>query len=201
SMNDGSISGSFDSGDLLGQLPQSAGINGYSLPVIPEPSGTGTASGSVNYDTGVVRITFSQPVILSTLTYNAVSYASVPIDPVVLGLNPVKLPTNGRVPVFQPGYLVVIHNTQSITLATPTAGPAIDRERGNLAQVHIRDAAGVDLDPAMYSVNKATGIITLADPFTAQDEQTNSLTMPLTVTHRQEDMAAVGTVSVDGTLQ
>lgn len=199
--NDGVITGSFDTGDTVSSLPQPGSVNGYSLPFVPTPTTGGAASGVVDYSTGVVSIEFTQPVILTTLTYNAVTYTTVPLSPEVLGLNPVRLPTNGRVPVFQPGYLVVIHNTQSIALATPTAGQAIDCGRENLAQVHIRDAAGVDLDPAMYSVNKATGIITLADPFTAQDEQTNSLTMPLTVTHRQEDMAAVGTVSVDGTLQ
>lgn len=201
SANDGTITGSFDTADTVDSLPQPGSVNGYSLPFVPTPTTGGSATGTVDYTTGVVSISFSQPVILSTLTYNAVTYTTVPLSPEVLGLNPVRLPTNGRVPVFQPGYLVVIHNTQSITLATPTAGQAIDCGRENLAQVHIRDAAGVDLDPAMYSVNKATGIITLADPFTAQDASTNSLTMPLTLTHRQEDMAAVGTVSVDGTLQ
>lgn len=201
SANDGTITGSFDTDDTVDSLPQPGSVNGYSLPFVPAPTTGGSATGTVDYTTGVVSISFSQPVILSTLTYNAVTYTTVPLSPEVLGLNPVRLPTNGRVPVFQPGYLVVIHNTQAITVATPTAGQAIDCGRTGLAQVHIRDAAGVDLDPAMVSVNKATGIITLADPFTAQDEQANSLTMPLTVTHRQEDMAAVGTVSVDGTLQ
>ncbi len=198
--NDGSITGSFDTADTVDSLPQPGSVNGYSLPFVPTPTTGGSATGTVDYTTGVVSISFSQPVILSTLTYNAVTYTTVPLSPEVLGLNPVRLPTNGRVPVFQPGYLVVIHNTQSIALATPAAGQAIDCGRVNLAQVHIRDAAGVDLDPAMYSVNKVTGIITLADPFTAQDASTNSLTMPLTVTHRQEDMAALGGVTVGGEL-
>lgn len=201
SVNDGSIAGSFDTGDVLGQLPQMGGINGYTLPIVPEPANAGTASGSVNYETGVVRITFSQPVILSTLTYNAVSYTTIPLDPTVLGLNPVKLPTNGTVPVFQPGYLAVVHNTESVPLATPTAAQVIDCGRTNLAVITIRDATGADLDPAMYVADRAMGTVTLADPFLAQDSQGNSLTMPLTLSHRVEDVVSLGAVGVDGVLQ
>lgn len=201
SVNDGSIAGSFDTGDVLGQLPQTGGINGYALPIVLEPATAGTASGSVNYETGVVRITFSQPVILSTLTYNAVSYTTIPLDPTVLGLNPVKLPTNGTVPVFQPGYLAVVHNTESVSLAAPTAGQVIDCGRTNLAVVTIRDATGADLDPAMYVSDRATGTVTLADPFLAQDAEGNSMTMPLTLSHRIEDVVSLGAVGVDGVLQ
>lgn len=199
--NDGAIVGSFDTNDVIGEFPQPGTINGYTLPIIPENVGGGTATGTVDNEAGVVEIQFSQPVILSTLTYNAVAYTTVPLSPEIIGLNPVRLPTNGNVPIFKPGYMVVLHNTQTLDVAAPAAGQVIDCGRTNLAVVTIQDASGVDLDPTQYTLDRAAGTVTLSDPFTAQDTAQNSLTLPLTVTHRIEDVAALGGVDVGGSLQ
>ena len=201
SQNDGSIGGSFDSNDILGHLQQPAVNSGYSVAILVAPQAGGSATGSVDYQTGIVEIEFSQPVVLSTLTYNAVAYNSVPLSSEILGLNPIKLPTNGNVPIFQAGYLVVIHNEQSIDIAAPTAGQIIDCARTKLAQVAISDANGLLLDTAQYSVDKKTGVVTLVDPFVAQTSGVVALTMPLTLTHRIEDICAVARVGIDGTLQ
>jgi hypothetical protein len=200
SINDGTISGAFDSNNVLGSLPQPTIRSGYNIPIIPESLGGGSASGSADYQSGIVEINFTQPVILSTLTYNAVAYSTVPLSSDILGVNPVKLPTDGRVPIFQPGYIVVIHNEKQIANATPTAGQIIDCGRARLAQAVIKDDNGLELDAAQYSVNKKTGIVTLADPFVAQTADTTSLAMPLTLTHRIEDICAVGRVNIDGTM-
>ena len=200
SQNNGSIGGAFDPGDVIGVLPQPSGSGGYNLPVSPVATSGGSASGSVDYQSGIVSISFSQPVILSTLTYNAVAYSTVPLDSDVLGLNPVKLPTDGRVPIFQPGYTVVIHNEKQIAIATPAAGQIIDCARTRLAQLKITGANGLELDAAQYAVNKSIGTVTLADPFVAQTSGAVALTMPLTLTHRVEDICAVGRVNIDGTL-
>ncbi len=200
SQNDGSISGVFDTNDVLGELPQPSIQSGYNVPIIPASTDAGSATGSVDYQTGIVEIEFTQPVVLSSLTYNAVAYNSVPLSSEVLGLNPIKLPTNGKVPIFQPGYLVVIHNEKEIAIATPTAGQVIDCARTNLAQVKIADADGLALDATQYVVDKKTGLITLSDPFVAQAADTTALSMPLKLTHRIEDICAVARVSIDGTL-
>ena len=200
SQNDGSISGSFDTNDTVGSLPQPSLKNGYSLPIVPVSTSGGSASGVVDYQTGIVDISFSQPVVLSSLTYNAVAYNSVPLSSEVLGLNPIKLPTNGNVPIFQAGYLVVIHNEKTIDIAAPAAGQIIDCARTKLAQVAISDANGLLLDAAQYSVDKKMGLVTLADPFVAQTADAIAMTMPLTLVHRIEDICAVARVSIDGTL-
>lgn len=200
SQNDGSISGAFDANDVLGELPQPAVQSGYNVPILAVSTEGGEATGSVDYQTGIIKISFSQPVVLSSLSYNAVAYNSVPLNSEILGLNPIKLPTNGQVPIFQPGYLVVIHNEKSIEVATPAAGQIIDCARTRLAQVKVTDANGLELDTAQYSVDKKTGLVTLSDPFVAQAIDTAALSMPLTLTHRIEDICAVARVSIDGTL-
>lgn len=201
SQNNGSIGGSFDSNDVLGRLSQPAIKSGYSVAILAAPQSGGSATGSVDYQTGIVEIEFSQPVVLSSLTYNAVAYNSVPLSSEVLGLNPIKLPTNGNVPIFQPGYLVVIHNEQAIDIAAPVAGQVIDCARTGLAQVSISDSNGLLLGAAQYSADKKTGLVTLADPFVAQTDEAVALTMPLTLTHRIEDICALARVAIDGSLQ
>ena len=60
--------------------------------------------------TGIVRLRFTSnledttgasdiPVIPLLLRYNAVVFTSLPLDATLLGLDPVRLPADGRVPV------------------------------------------------------------------------------------------------------
>lgn len=201
SNNAGEITGSFDASNTLTELPQPGSVNGYSLPLVPNLTGSGTATGSVDSATGVVKIAFSQPVILSTLTYNAVAYTTVPLSPEIIGLNPVRLPTNGTVPIFNPGYLVVVHNTQTQEIPSPQAGQMLSCGRTDVAVVSIADNQGKLLAPAQYSLDKAAGTVTLASPFSAIDSTGAQLSLPLTLSHRVEDMAALGAVSVGGELK
>lgn len=198
SNNDGVISGAFDSSDQLSELRQPGA--GYVMQFVPATSSAGSASGNVDSNSGVIEIAFSQPVLLSTLTYNAVAYTTLPQDPERLGLDPVRLPTNGTVPIFNDGYLIAVHDTQEIAEASPTAGQVIDCGRTDLAQVVITDSLGVSLADSQYSVNLATGTATLAEPFSAEDADGNSLTLPLSVSHRVEDRAVVVRASVTGEL-
>jgi hypothetical protein len=199
--NDGVITGSFDDNDTLTELPQPGVSNGYVLPFVPATTSAGSASGSVDSNAGVVEIVFTQPVILSTLTYNAVAYTTLPQDPERLGLNPVRLPTNGEVPVFQDGYLVLIHHTDTVSVASPVADQVIDCGRTDVAVIVIKDALGALLANDQYAVDLAAGTATLANPFSAIDNDGNSLTLPLSVNHRIEDRAVITNASVTGQLQ
>jgi len=199
--NDGVITGSFDDNDTLTELPQPGVSNGYVLPFVPATTSAGSASGSVDSNAGVVEIAFTQPVILSTLTYNAVAYTTLPQDPERLGLNPVRLPTNGEVPVFQDGYLVLIHHTDTVSVASPVADQVIDCARTDVAVIVIKDALGALLANDQYAVDLAAGTATLANPFSAIDNDGNSLTLPLSVNHRIEDRAVITNASVTGQLQ
>lgn len=199
--SDGSISGTFDTNDKLDELPQPSGFEKYNIPIRPMASSSGGASGQAVYDSGLVDISFTQPVVLSSLTYNAVAFKSVPLDPSVLGLDPVKLPSNGQVPIFRPGNTVVIHNTESVQVPTPQAGAEIDCGRANLAGAYIIGANKKRLAANQYSVDKKAGKVTLSNPFSAEDSEGASLTMPLSVEHRIESMAVLGEVNIDGSIE
>tara|TARA_R110002167_G_scaffold188319_1_gene389824 strand:- start:3975 stop:7511 length:3537 start_codon:yes stop_codon:yes gene_type:complete len=195
---DGVVSGVFDSEDTLAEIEQAGA--GYALTVAAVDAAAGSVSGAVDYGNGVVRLAFTQPVLMDSLTYSAVVFGSLPLDPDVIGLDPLRLPASGRVQVFAPGGLALVHNTQSIELAAPVAGQVVDCGRGDLAVVRVLDAAGNALAADQYGVDKSTGLVTLADPFDAVDADGNSLTMPLTLDHRVQDLVTISAVRLDGRL-
>ena len=76
----------------------------------------------------------------NTVRHNEVVYKYLPLDADVLGLDPVRLPSDGRVPIYKPGYVAVIHNTQQIIESSPTNGQVINTGRTRLAKVRIEDS-------------------------------------------------------------
>ncbi len=131
-----------------------------------------------------------------SVNYNVVTLSSVPIDPSLLGLDPVRLPVDGRVPIFKTGYVVVIHNTQNETLPNGlVSSQAVPLPRGNIAYVILRDQNDARVPTDRYTVDLTTGIITMAAAL-----DLTGFTEPLIAEHRQEDMAVVTGASIDGTL-
>ena len=181
--------------------------------------------GSIDYQTGIVNVKFgvwvpndanaqSQPwydpdnvvgdqvlkpigVYAESIKYNAVAIEYIPLDPSILGLNPLRLPTDGRVPVFRKGDVVVIHNIQQFTMPDNlTAGQQVILPRGDLSYVDLFDQNGKYVDKQWYSVDLENGIITMSDPL-----DLSAYTQPLIAYHRREDMRLLSDVQIDGTLK
>jgi len=130
----------------------------------------------------------------ATVRFSVVVYTYLPLDAEVLGLDPVRLPSDGRVPIFRPGNVVVVHHEDSLSVPTPSLGLEVDCGRTRLARVRIYDADGDRLlEDTDYTVDLDTGIITLGDPA--------GWTAPYTVLHRVEDMALAADVQIDGAVR
>jgi len=174
--------------------------------------------GFIEYDTGVVRLAFGQWVTAAgnegedwydvngivgglifqpryvyadTIFYNTVAYTYLPLSAAILGLDPVRLPSDGRVPVYAPGDVVVVLNDQT-SVGTFTSGGTLDLGRVRLAKLTIRDAAGNALDSAKYSADLDTGIITWGD--------LTGISQPISIVDRIEDMAVLSDVQITGQL-
>ena len=60
---------------------------------------------------------------------------NLPLNADILGLDPVRLPSDGRVPIYRPADVVVIHNTKSYALPNPAvAGATYNVGRANLSE-------------------------------------------------------------------
>lgn len=133
-------------------------------------------------------------VIPSTLRYNAIVLTSLPLDADLLGLDPVRLPSDGRVPMVRPSDVAVIHNTQPTTLPNPVvAGTTYNVGRTDLAELWLEDQAGTKVDPAKYEISLDAGTVTMATPLDLAGH-----TQPLIARHRIEDMVLVSDVQING---
>lgn len=132
-----------------------------------------------------------------TVRFNAVVQTALPLDPTIIGVNPVRLPLDGRVQVIRAGDTLVIHDTQAFELPTPVAGATVALPRGSLAPTGLRvyDAATtpVEVDPALYTADLEAGEITWTDPL-----DLSAYDAPFTATHAQEDMVLCTDAQITG---
>ncbi len=184
----------------------------------------GIFHGRFDYQTGIAKLTFGnrvlaaghesepwysvdrvdadgyiiEPVLIQpdTIRYNCVIYSYLPLDADLIGLDPVRLPSDGRVPIFRAGGLVVVHSTEkTVVPANPTAGSVVNAGRTRLSHLHVEDSAGVKLPAAAYQFDLDAGRVT----FTASLSLTGFV-QPLWVVHRIEDMSLVRDVEISGRL-
>lgn len=169
---------------------------------------TGVIHGTVDEKTGIVRIFFTTnpedtsgasdvPVISSLVRYNAVVQTSLPMSAKLLGLDPVRLPADGRVPIYRDGDVLVIHHTGK-TPATTTPGATVVLGRQEQAEIYVIDSKEKRLDPAQYTVDREAGTLTWANPVLIQDEGGEPLTPPLTICDRVEHMTVCTEAQITG---
>lgn len=172
--------------------------------------------GYINYETGSTHVRFGQWVTAAgnegedwynanavisgeifrprlvhadTIFYNAVSQTFLPLDSGILGLNPVRLPQDGRVPVYAPGDVVVVLHDQ-ITSGTYSSNQVVNLGRIRIAKLTIRDAGNNPINA--YTADLDTGVVTFGD--------LSGISQPLTITDRIEDMVLVTDVQITGKL-
>ncbi len=173
-------------------------------------------SGSVDYETGLVRLRFGAmvtaagneaepwynadlvdgtgkifrpaPVAVASVRYSAVAYSYLPLDADLLGIDPVRLPQDGRVPIFRPGGLAVVGHTGTLT-ATVSNGQTLNCGRTRLSRVRVLGSDGVGIHTG-YSTDLDAGTVTFAD--------VAGYSQPITIEHRIEDMAVVRDTQISG---
>ena len=147
------------SGTLIGQADEQGNIQG-------------SLTGFIDYETGFWRVSVnSQDRFLpGSLKYNSVSSQEVPLDADILGIDTVRLPPNGKVPIFRRGDMVVISNRQEQNLGSAiTAGQTIQLDRTHLDRVCVVDFNGVHINAELYTVDYEQGTISFADPLDLSD--------------------------------
>lgn len=169
--------------------------------VASNADGAGELSGSpitglVDFARGVVRWRglATRP---DLLRYNAVFLQYLPLDKTLLGIDTVRLPLDGRAPVFAVGDLDVVHNTLTTQMPNPlTKGEAYTLGRERIASVRIKDALGVVVPSSLYVAELDAGFITVP-----VSTDLTPYTQPLTVEHRIEDMLLCASADISGQLK
>lgn len=126
-----------------------------------------------------------------TLRYNAVAYTYLPLDADLLGIDPVRLPSDGRVPIFRPGELAVVGHTATTTPQTVVNGDTISAGRTRLSRVRLLGQNNAVINTG-YTENLETGVLTVVDA--------TGWSQPVRMEHRIEDMALIRDAQIDGTV-
>lgn len=149
------------------------------------------AYGRVNSITGVVHAEFTNSVSPSSVRYNAVVQTTLPLDAGILGLDPVRLPQDGRVPIFRAGGAVVIHHTKSRAPSNVSNGQTINLGRTRLSRIRVVGNDGKVIN---------TGYTTDLDAGTITFNNVSGYAQPVTIYDRIEDLALLGDVQISGYL-
>ncbi len=134
-----------------------------------------------------------KPVQPETLRYSAVVLSNLPLNADILGLDPVRLPSDGRVPIYRPADVVVVHNTLSYNAGTPAASAVLNMGRTNLAALWLEDANKLKLSTTLYAANLDAGTVTMA-----ADLSLSGYVTPITAKHRIEEMGLLSDVQING---
>ncbi len=220
-VRDGSLSvrGTSLAGDYMNATAANNGtIKGAGNSLVPG------IDGAIDTTTGVVRLDFgrwvpaagneSQPwydparvqegviwepvgVLPETALYNCVVYSFLPLDADLLGIEPIRLPIDGRVPVFKSGNVAVVHHTDDELLPNPIVeDTTYTLGRGQLALCDIRDQDGTLIPESLYSLDLAAGTVTFHAPL-----DLTAYTQPLVAAHRIEDMVLISEAQINGLIR
>lgn len=144
----------------------------------------------------VVGTTVWKPVLVDpgTIRFNCVVQTTLPLDANLLGIDPVRLPLTGKVPIFRDGNVVVIHDDRTVNLPGGfAAGSTFTITDAPLSQCTLADAAGTAMAVGMYTVDMDTGVITGTSTFDA-----TGLVAPIAAHYTVEDMVLASSVELGG---
>lgn len=133
-------------------------------------------------------------IIPQTGRYNTTVYSYLPLSANLLGLDPVRLPMDGRVPTCRAGDSAILHYTDTLLLPNPVLASSVhDLEQTSLARVWIKDANNITVAGEKYTANLDTGIITFA-----ADLSLAAYNLPLTAHFMIADEALVTDIDISG---
>ncbi len=183
-------------------------------------AGTGI-TGEIDAEMGIVRVVFAElvtaagneaedwyiedavdedgfilkPILVdpSSCRYNVVTLKSIPIDAEVVGLDPVRLPVDGRVPWIRPGNVAVIHFTDTLEVASPSANDVTNLGATNVTYIKVRDSLGEPVLSTWYVLDLDAGTVTWADPL-----DLGAYELPIVIEWRVEDMLQVSDALITG---
>lgn len=164
--------------------------------------------GTVEQSMGVIALQFGatedvlgvptwvpREVMPETIRYSAVVLSNLPLNSNILGLDPVRLPSDGRVPIYRAADVTVIHHTSSLDLGAPSPGSTHSMGRTGLSMLWLQDSTGAKLPLSLYTPNLDAGTVTIA-----ADAVLTGFTAPFTAKHRIEEMSLVTDVQINGQL-
>jgi hypothetical protein len=172
----------YDSGVIEVRFGRRAGANLASAEGVTDMSYLGVSGVSLVQSNGVQA---------DTLRYNASAFTYLPLDADLLGIDPVRLPSDGRVPIFRAGSFVVLGHTKTTGPVAVSNAQTINLARVRLSRVRVIGNNGQVINTG-YSADLEAGTVTFND--------VSGYSQPVTVEDRIEDMMLVRDAQINGQL-
>lgn len=135
-------------------------------------------------------------VFSSSITYSTVAYSYLPVDSTTIRIDTVRLPQDGRVPIFRRGDTILITNSLKQELGSAhKAGQTIALDRTDLDRLCITDSTGKAVNAELWDYDLEAGSITWTSPLDLSD-----YALPLFATCTWEEKNRIHGVDIDGTL-
>lgn len=158
---------------------------------------TGDITGKIDYETGFYDVNRAAGFSPDSLRYNAVTQDNLPLDSSIIGIDAVRLPADGRVPVFRKGDMIVISNRLKQDLGSAfTAAQKITLKRQNIDRLCLVDSKGKHVLAEKYTADLKAGSITFAEPL-----DLSQYSLPLTAVCAWEEENRVTGVDISGRLK
>ena len=143
--------------------------------------------GGINY--------INKPIYIkpNTIRYNAIAYSYLPLDKELIGLDPVRLPTDGRVPFVRKGDSIAITELKTMQLPTNAPNDTFDLGFERLSDVNVVDSTGKKVSFDYLDIDLDAGTLKLNGLF-----DMSSYTAPLTAKYRIMDIALVIETDISG---
>ena len=128
-----------------------------------------------------------------SIRYNAIAYSYLPLDKELIGLDPVRLPTDGRVPFVRKGDSIAITELKTMLLPTNAPNDTFDLGFERLSDVNVVDSTGKKVSFDYLDVDLDAGTLKLNGMF-----DMSFYTAPLTAKYRIMDIALVIETDISG---
>ncbi|GHU10984.1 hypothetical protein FACS1894185_3440 [Betaproteobacteria bacterium] len=166
-------------------------------------------TGNVNIETGLFALVFAPDdadleglsedeadaackmamLLPESATYSAVGYSYLPMDAAQLGLDPTRLPSDGRVPVFRAGDFVILGKSIALPPATYQNGNTVDLGKTHISRARVLGADGFAIHEG-WNVNLETGMLSISN--------VTGWAQPVTISARIENMRRISDVQING---
>jgi hypothetical protein len=130
----------------------------------------------------------------STIKFNCVVQTTLPLNADLLGIDPVRLPLTGRVPIFRDGDVVVIHDDRVVNLPGGfAAGSTFTLPDAPISQFALLDATGAVVPVSNYTVDMTTATVTGAAGYNV-----SGFTAPISCHYTVDEMLLASAVELGG---
>lgn len=128
-----------------------------------------------------------------SIRYNAIAYSYLPLDKELIGLDPVRLPTDGRVPFVRKGDSIAITELKTMQLPTNAPNDTFDLGFERLSDINVVDVNGLKVDSDYLDIDLDAGTLTLNGLL-----DMSFYSAPLTAKYRIMDIALVIETDISG---